>query len=59
MAGASLRLAEVAIFQDAFNHFDTDMDGAVTTKEVGMIMRSVGFNPSEGDIQVRQTNLKP
>ena len=31
--------------------FDTDIDGAVNTAEAGLIMRSVGFNPSDADIQ--------
>merc|ERR1739838_717459 len=51
MTSSSLKLCEIGMFQDAFQHFDTDLDGAVNTMEVGMIMRSVGFNPSEADIQ--------
>ena len=52
MTSSSLKLCEIGMFQDAFQHFDTDLDGAVNTMEVGMIMRSVGLNPSEADIQV-------
>ena len=52
MAGSSLKLREIGMFQDTFQKFDTDFDGAVNTLEVGMIMWSVGFNPSDADIQV-------
>ena len=52
MAGSSLNLSEIRMFQDAFQRFDTAIDGAVNTLEIGMIMRSVGFNPSDPDIQV-------
>ena len=31
-------------------HFDRDADGAVTTSELGTLMRSLGKMPSEADV---------
>ena len=31
-------------------HFDRDADGAVTTSELGTLMRSLGRMPSEADV---------
>ena len=31
-------------------HFDRDADGAVTTSELGALMRSLGKMPSEADV---------
>ena len=33
--------------------FDSDRDGVVSTKEVGKILRSLGHNPSDAELQVR------
>ena len=52
MAADYLKGDQIAMFQDTFNKFDTDADGAVNCKEVGLIMRAVGQNPSEAEIQV-------
>ena len=43
-------------FYSVVLRFDTDCDGAVSSKEVGQIMRAIGQNPSEAEIQVFQIN---
>jgi calmodulin len=37
-------------FKEAFQIFDKDGDGSITTKELGTVMRALGQNPSEDDI---------
>ena len=34
-----------------FSLFDKDEDGVVKVTEIGPMLRSVGFNPSEAEIQ--------
>jgi Ca2+-binding EF-hand superfamily protein len=38
-------------FREAFSLFDKDGDGDITTKELGTVMRSLGQNPSESELQ--------
>ena len=38
-------------FKDAFSLFDKDNSGTITTEELGDVMRSLGQNPSEEDLQ--------
>lgn len=38
-------------FKEAFSLFDKDGDGTITTKELGTVMRSLGQNPTEGELQ--------
>ena len=40
-----------AEFKDAFLLFDKDDDGDITTKELNNVMRSLGQNPTEADLQ--------
>lgn len=46
------RLSEeqIAEFKEAFQIFDTDGDGTISTKELCTAMRSLGQNPSEEEI---------
>ena len=39
-------------YRDAFQHFDKDSSGYITTKELGNAMRSLGENPREEDLQM-------
>ena len=38
-------------FKEAFNIFDKDKDGYITTKELGDIMKNLGQTPSEAELQ--------
>ena len=42
---------ETAEFKEAFSLFDKDGDGTITTKELGTVMRSLGQNPTEAELQ--------
>ena len=42
---------QVAEFKEAFALFDKDGDGKITTKELGTVMRSLGQNPTEAELQ--------
>ncbi|KAJ1285876.1 hypothetical protein BS78_03G311900 [Paspalum vaginatum] len=57
LLGASVAMADqlsedqVAEFKEAFSLFDKDGDGRITTKELGTVMRSLGQNPTEAELQ--------
>ena len=40
-----------AEFKEAFSLFDKDGDGSITVKELGTVMRSLGQNPTEAELQ--------
>jgi calmodulin len=39
-----------ADYEDAFTLFDKDGDGVITTKELGIVMRSIGQNPTDAEL---------
>ena len=41
---------QVLEFKEAFSLFDRDGDGTITTKELGTVMRSLGQNPKEEEL---------
>jgi len=47
----SLTEDQIAEFKEAFSLFDKDGDGTITTKELGTVMRSLGQNPTEAELQ--------
>ncbi len=48
MSDENSRFQEI---KEAFNVFDKDNDGFITIKELGTVMRSLGHNPTEGELQ--------
>ena len=42
---------QIAKFKEAFSICDKDGDGTITTKELGTVMRSLGQNPTEAELQ--------
>ena len=49
--GFQLTDDQIAEFKEAFSLFDKDGDGCITTKELGTVMRSLGQNPTEAELQ--------
>ena len=43
--------AQLAEFKEAFSLFDTNGDGLVDTKEIGVVMRSLAQMPSEEEVE--------
>ncbi|XP_060577956.1 calmodulin-beta-like [Ruditapes philippinarum] len=43
--------SQTAEFKEAFRLFDKDGDGKITTKELGTVMKSLGHNPTEAELQ--------
>ena len=41
----------LAEFKEAFSLFDKNGDGNISSKELGIVMRSLGQNPTEADLQ--------
>ena len=42
---------QIAEFQEAFSLFDKDKTGTIPTKELGTVLRSLGQNPTEEELQ--------
>ncbi|ELU09134.1 hypothetical protein CAPTEDRAFT_228814 [Capitella teleta] len=42
---------EIQEYKEAFAMFDKDGDGTISTKELGIVMRSLGQNPTESELQ--------
>ena len=42
---------QIAEFKEAFSLFGKDGAGTITTKELGTVMRSLGQNPTEAELQ--------
>ena len=46
----SMSQEQIAELKEAFNEFDADGSGTITTKELGYTMRAMGMNPTEQEL---------
>jgi len=46
-----LNETQVAEFQDAFSIVDTDHDGFVASSQLGQVLKSIGENPTDAEVQ--------
>ncbi len=46
-----LTLEQIEDFREAFSLFDSDGDGAITTKDLAQVMRALGQKPTEAELQ--------
>ena len=53
MDDTSLSSEQIRKYKAAFNRFDSDKDGVINGKELGKILRFIGQNPTEAEVQVR------
>jgi len=51
MGQDQLSQEQISEFREAFSLFDKDGDGSITTVELGTVMRSLGQNPTEIELQ--------
>jgi len=47
----SLTAEDLATFKEAFTVYDKNNDGTITTKELSTVMRSLGQNPTDAEVQ--------
>ena len=52
-----MTMGQFTEFKDAFSIFDKDKDGTIPTKELGTVVRSLGMNPTEAELQVMTNKL--
>ncbi|CAG5114710.1 unnamed protein product, partial [Candidula unifasciata] len=50
-SSSELSSAQILELKEAFSLFDKDGDGTITTVELGSVMRSMGQNPTETELQ--------
>ena len=43
--------ARLTEFREAFSLFDKNGDGSISSKELGIVMRSLGQNPTDDELQ--------
>ena len=51
MGGMDLIEDQIAWRQEAFSLFDTDGDGKIAPSELGVLMRSLGGNPTQAQLR--------
>ena len=49
----ALTSEQIKKYSRAFHRYDTDRDGSINGKDLGKILRYIGHNPTEAEIQVR------
>eukprot|EP01054_Gregarina_sp_Poly1_P010855 Gregarina_sp_Poly_1__10854@NODE_842_length_6017_cov_94_978151_g609_i0_p4_GENE_NODE_842_length_6017_cov_94_978151_g609_i0NODE_842_length_6017_cov_94_978151_g609_i0_p4_ORF_typecomplete_len156_score43_77EFhand_7/PF13499_6/1_1e22EFhand_7/PF13499_6/8_9e12EFhand_6/PF13405_6/2_2e11EFhand_6/PF13405_6/0_0015EFhand_6/PF13405_6/3_4e10EFhand_1/PF00036_32/5_6e09EFhand_1/PF00036_32/1_6e08EFhand_1/PF00036_32/1_8e08EFhand_1/PF00036_32/1_2e03EFhand_8/PF13833_6/6_8e05EFhand_8/PF13833_6/1e15EFhand_8/PF13833_6/0_00 len=42
---------QISDFKEAFNLFDKDGDGMITAEELGIVMKNLGQNPTDSELQ--------
>ena len=51
MSTDQLTEEEIAEFKKAFSLFDKDEDGTISARELGVVMKALGQNPSQAELQ--------
>ena len=46
-----LNETQIEEFKEVFGLFDKDGDGTISTKELGTVMRTLGQNPTDAEIE--------
>ena len=54
MDNTSLSSDQIRKYKAAFSKFSSGKEGVITSKELGKILRYIGQNPTEAEVQVRQ-----
>ena len=49
----------VAEAKEAFNLFDKDSAGSIRTCDIGLVLRSLGFNLSDNDLAAMESDIDP
>ena len=52
-----LSATQIKKYSNAFRMFDTDKDGNINGKDLGQILRHIGHNPTEAEIQVCHSHI--
>ena len=52
MVHGCLTEEQIGTFQDTFREFDKNNDGFINTKELAALLRKLGQNPTEAELQV-------
>ncbi|XP_070537501.1 uncharacterized protein [Ptychodera flava] len=55
--GEELTSEQLAEFKEAFSMFDKNDDGRIESSELGIVMRSLGLNPSDAELQDMITEI--
>ena len=51
MAAELLTDEQISDFKDAFDSFDADFDGQISTQELSGVLSTLGQHPSEAELQ--------
>lgn len=54
---ASLKEGQITEYKEAFSVFDKEGTGEISTDELGTVMRSLGQNPSDKELQDMVTEV--
>ena len=54
---AKLNQKRIREIREAFSIFDKDGDGTISAAELGAVMKSLGMEPTERDLQVFYKNI--